>query len=542
MIFYNVIFEKTRIYFFRLIEIIKEWPFISSILAGLIAKPAFTSREVSICLILSFEIFLIVLQSLFEKKKYLKSFFVGYVFGFFLYCGILYWETYLHDLQMPWLSFFKYVFYFVGVFYVAFFYAFATFFSIRLARNKISLIVYFSIFVTLGEMLNSYFFEGYPFTIIGYGTVSIPFFSQIATIFGSYGVTFFFIFILGLLNLPKYWKIGLVLYLLIFIHGFYLVCIKKDYLEHHNTFEVSVVEPNFNYKQRKKKRHYFNCDTIAKLADVNRYSSDTQKRLIVAPENVIWCKEKLIDYFVKTIAVNKNTYACTGFMEWLQNEKKDWKLYNSMHIYNNEGESIADVQKSHLLMFSEKFPNWLFKLKWIPITKFRKFLSDIENSNMREGNGLNTVKISGIDQFAANICYDIICPGMSMKDPLLSTWILNIINLHCYCSEKISDLAHQQNVNCRFRAIEFGKPILVCANYGYSCVIDCNGNIIKKLNPDQIGAIHQKFPLKYHVTTFCFYGQKLILFLLLFLFLLVFLIGLSKNKNIYNFLKNKLKF
>ena len=204
MIFYNVIFEKTIIYFFRLIEVIKEWPFISSILAGLIAKPAFTSQETSICLILSFEIFLIVLQSLFEKKKYLKSFFVGYVFGFFLYCGILYWETYLHDLQMPWLSFFKYVFYFVGVFYVAFFYAFVTFFSIRLARNKMSLIVYFSIFVTLGEMLNSYFFEGYPFTIIGYGTVSIPFFSQIATIFGSYGVTFFFIFILGLLNLQKY--------------------------------------------------------------------------------------------------------------------------------------------------------------------------------------------------------------------------------------------------------------------------------------------------------------------------------------------------
>ena len=74
MIFYNVIFEKTRIYFFRLIEIIREWPFISSILAGLIAKPAFTSREVSICLILSFEISLL---DMFLDFFFIVGFYIG---------------------------------------------------------------------------------------------------------------------------------------------------------------------------------------------------------------------------------------------------------------------------------------------------------------------------------------------------------------------------------------------------------------------------------------------------------------------------------
>jgi apolipoprotein N-acyltransferase len=132
------------------------------------------------------------------------------------------------------------------------------------------------------------------------------------------------------------------------------------------------------------------------------------------------------------------------------------------------------------------------------------------------GDDDNTIKLSGIDQFDMNICYDIVLPGKSMSDPLGSTWIVNVINLHNYCSSGISDIAHQQNVMCRFRAMEFGKPIAVCANFGYSCFIDCNGQIIKILTPNKKGTLSLHFPLKYRITTFCKYKNAL-LYIIIFI-------------------------
>ena len=525
--------------FHKICAFIKSCPVLFSFLAGGIAKSAFSSGEHVIALVISVELFYFILSNLYSTRSYCRALVAGYAYGLSLYGGILYWETYLHDYSIGEFSqaLLTILFYLASIAYVAFFFSIATYLSIRLAFNKLSLLVLWSIFITLAEILQNHLCSGYPFTIIAYGTSGIPYFPNIATVFGSYGVTFLFLFIIALLNVKRTFIVGLVTFGAVIAHGFYTVQYKDDYIKQENTFLVTVVQPNLDDDDR---GHRDNCNYIAELADVNK--SFTGKRLIITPETIILCNRNQIRDFQQAMLKNNDTYAMTGFIEKVKHSNSQdvyganntVTRYNAVHVYTpkepldmsddiNSFKDVAFYRKKHLIPFGEFFPSWfLFIAQFLPDFLTEDFIDESNENGLKSGTDRNTIKLSGIDPFDMNICYDIVPPGESMDDPLLSSWMVNVINLHNYCSTGISDIAHQQNVICRFRAIEFGKPIAVCANFGHSCFIDCNGGIIKKLSPDKKGAIHQKFPLKYRLTTFCKYKNFTLYFVFVLLFIMLF--------------------
>ena len=524
---------------------IKNHPVICSFFPGLLAKSAFTAGQHTIMLVLSVEIFYFILNHLYTTKSYGRSLLVGYMYGLGLYAGILYWETYLHDYSIGDLSqmALSLSFYLVSILYVAVFYSFATYLSVKLAFNKFSLLSFWAIFITLAEILQGFICPGYPFTIIAYGTIGIPYFSNIAAVFGSYGVTFLFLFILALVNVKKTFHWGVVTFFIIITYGVYNVSNKKNLLQQENNFGVIITQPNFDYKTREWGDYRQNCDDIAAMAkDVHCFS---EKILLLTPETIIANKPGEIKYFQQTLLGNNDIYAMTGFLEKYKKKREpmlkdlyyssnDTSTYNVVHVYRRNQlpednfsqtdktekikfESVACYKKKYLIPFGEFLPNWFLLLSnFFPDRLTENLFETFHFGGLDGGDDDNTIKLSGIDQFDMNICYDIVLPGKSMSDPLGSTWIVNVINLHNYCSSGISDIAHQQNVMCRFRAMEFGKPIAVCANFGYSCFIDCNGQIIKILTPNKKGTLSLHFPLKYRITTFCKYKNAL-LYIIIFI-------------------------
>ena len=525
---------------------IKNHPVICSFFAGLLAKSAFAAGEHTIMLVLSVEIFYFILNHLYTTKSYGRSLLVGYMYGLGLYAGILYWETYLQDYSIGDLSqiALSLSFYLAGILYVAVFFSFATYLSVKFAFNKFSLLSFWAIFITLAEILQGYICPGYPFTIIAYGTIGIPYFSNIAAVVGSYGVTFLFLFILALANVKKTFHWGVVIFFIIITYGAYTVNSKKNLLQQKNDFDVIIIQPNFDYKTRNCGDYRQNCDGIAAMAKNATCSSG--KILLLTPETIILDRPGEIKYFQQALLKNNDIYAMTGFVESCRKTRKaklqdlyysldNSSSYNVIHVYRRNPliendleqsgkgggdsfESVASYRKKFLIPFGEFLPNWfLFISNFLPDFLIEDLFQTFYYHGLESGDNDNTIKLSGIDQFDMNICYDIVLPGKSMSDPLGSTWIVNVINLHNYCSSTISDVAHQQNVICRFRAMEFGKPVAVCANFGYSCFIDCNGRIINSFTPGSQGAISQHFPLTYKITPFCRYKNALLYFIVFIL-------------------------
>ena len=90
-------------------------------------------------------------------------------------------------------------------------------------------------------------------------------------------------------------------------------------------------------------------------------------------------------------------------------------------------------------------------------------------------------------------------------------------------SIKVTYLATLGQQFGKFRAIEYGRPVVMCINFGYSSVIDCNGKVLKDIYPLDQGVIDYEMPLKYDISMFSYWGYYFLKLLVLLAFLFVFL-------------------
>ena len=106
--------------------------------------------------------------------------------------------------------------------------------------------------------------------------------------------------------------------------------------------------------------------------------------------------------------------------------------------------------------------------------------------NFSKGNTTKTFNLKGVPQFDINICYEIVMPWCIMDSPKTSKWILTISNDAWFGD---TDGPYQHMKAACFRAIEKNKPVIRCSNNGISCIINSNGQILKKLDTNVVGTI-----------------------------------------------------
>ena len=153
----------------------------------------------------------------------------------------------------------------------------------------------------------------------------------------------------------------------------------------------------------------------------------------------------------------------------------DERRYNSAALFNTKGQITDRYFKMHTVPFGEFFPlGDLFPIiyQFAPIP-----------GALTRGTEPKSFAVQGLE-VAPNICFESIVPHVIRrqvaelreegKDPDV---LVNITNDGWFWGSSLLDLHLTSNV---FRAIECRKPMLVCANTGFSAHIDGNGQIVQQ--------------------------------------------------------------
>jgi len=150
-------------------------------------------------------------------------------------------------------------------------------------------------------------------------------------------------------------------------------------------------------------------------------------------------------------------------------------VFNSAILLDNKGQPLGRYDKSHRVMFGEYVPVLEYfpsMMKHLPI-----------NTNLTPGTETRLFE-SGHLKIAPNICFESTVPHLIRRqlnsisdDQSEPDVLLNITNDGWFYGTSCLDLHYACNV---FRAVEMRKPMLVCANTGFSGHIDPWGIAIKK--------------------------------------------------------------
>lgn len=434
-----------------------------------------------------------------RNQNYKKgSFCLGYCFGVGYFGSTLYWVA--ESFKCVGLGNYGYIAVIFLVAYLSVYTGLVTMLTKIFAKTKVDFLWIFSILWFFMEYLRGIMFTGFPWNLAGYTTYNIPYFSQIADIFGIYGVSFLFILIISLFTYKKTIKSGVSILAVTLLYGYYKVEIYDGYINPSNRNLVTIIQPSI--PQEEKMNMHFLKDNINKYIDISNAEDIYKgKKLIVWPEAAINIPinnhRKIVEYIGAGIN-HSDTFIVTG----ADRRGEEREIYNSLCVIDKHSEIIQFYDKRHLLPFGEFIPEFLLDIG------LRKVTPGILNFSI--GQKKRTIKIDGFEQFDAVICYEIAFPG-EIVDDKESKWILNITNDSWF---KDSDGPTQHLITACFRAIEEGKTIARCANNGISCIINCNGQITKQLKTDEVGKINSIMPQKYCDTFFSKYHNKTILILL----------------------------
>lgn len=557
--YFDIILDKLSVFDKKVDIIFKKCPLLCAFFAGLLSSFSFKEVQLSIFLMFSFYIFFKILYNFFVEKRFKKGLLLGYIYGFGMFSNLFSWMLSIHEFGIGDRSFeifLSILGFTLTSSFLSLLMSLTSYLSLKLAYNKISLYLFFSLFYTFFELTESYFVDLVPFLILSYGTAGFKYFIQFGSIVGSSGLTFLFLIIMSLLMFRKYYKYGIFIFLFCSFYGIYKIHLKRNYKIPKEKFDITVVQTNFSENGRHSYYEYC-CDDFAEMAKSKDIVNPTRKKLLIGPETLIGFRNSHINYLVEkslnidgikdlikkkneTSDLNKkkkyeemiknrsnNVVVCTGYYE-----RNPDKMYNSYHFFNYDYEKddfrrLSKYYKRYLIPLSERCPYLILKFFEFLARHFKFFKNiyeDYKHWELSAGDGKNTIDIEGISPFAMELCSDIIPSGVTLYDSYKPTWILSTMNFHVFHNSKKNTFLSRLCYLCgKFRAIEFNRPNVMCINFGYSCILDCNGEPLRILDPKTAGIIEFEMPLKYDVSLFSIWRYKLIYLLLIILFAFLFI-------------------
>ena len=390
-------------------------------------------------------------------------------------------------------------------------------------RLNFSSLIVFSATLAFSDYLRAKLFTGFPWNLWAYSTSWIIEIIQVLNHIGLYAynlivVTIFTLPIIIFFKISNVKKILLILLSILFIlslylYGNYTLNKNKKYLESVENKEfVKVISPNFNLK------YGLNEDEIEeRLKKIIRYSEPNKekKTLFVWPEGVFsgYSYNEILNYkelFKKSFS--KNHFIILGSNKL---DLTSGQYFNSMLVLDNNLEIIDNYNKIKLVPFGEFLP-------------FENFLNNFGLKKITEGHGSflkgKTYKNVIVNNFniLPLICYEIIFTDLVQKSKAETNIIINISE-DGWFGDTIGP--NQHFAKSIFRAIENNTFLVRSANKGISAIIDNKGNIVKKLNRNEVGNIESEIPLIKSNKN----KNDLIFFSLLITYLFIYLINKKKK-------------
>jgi len=477
--------------------------------------------------IINFITFSLFFIFIYNKKKGTpsnKSFFkYGWCFGFGYFLFSLYWIS----ISLTFDQSFKFLIpvaiillpAFLAIFYGLMTYLFSIFFS----KSAISSFFIFSTLFGTIEFVRSSILTGFPWNLISFSFSNSIYFIQILSIIGTYS---FNLICISLFTAPALFILRrsktetIVCFFFIFLSTAFLMFGKiKDNnfnsLESiKNSYIIKAISPNISLD-----RFYSEQDELKIINELIELSAPTKKE----PTIFLWPEGIVPDSYLRNMSVYKNLFLKSFgdddliIMGINSIEKKNDKnlFFNSMVIFNNKLDIIANYNKVNLVPFGE----------FVPFESILSLigLKTVTNSHQSYSSGKNriplNVKNSKINlNLLPLICYEIIYSGKLSRDNNFD-YIINISE-DGWFGNSIGPKQHfSHNI---FRSIESGKYIIRSANNGISAIINPMGVVEQEVEFGSTGYVEMSESKLAKSTLFMIYGNKIFLILILIYIFLIF--------------------
>ncbi len=436
-----------------------------------------------------------------------SAFAIGWWFGLGYFVAGLYWIGYAF-LTFPdrygWMAPFAVLGLSAGL---AFFIAFVTAILRLVPLSGAGRILLFSGLWTFFEWLRSWMFTGFPWNLVGSAWVVSDAMIQTAAIAGVYGLSLLSIAVAAmpavLANRDKDGEAGrafaavviaAVTLGLVWAAGALRLAGASDRTQ--PGVMLRLVQPNIDQKLK------WRADLRAKhVKDQIRMSL---KNSAVAPTHVIWA-ETAVPYYLANEAKLRSSVAkavppggllITGAPRTQTPSGEPFRVYNSLHAIDRQGDVVATYDKFHLVPFGE----------YVPFRNILKFSKITEGSTgFTPGPGPRTIRLPGLPPVGPLICYEVIFPGQVTNANDRPQWLLNITNDGWYGN---SSGPYQHFATARLRAVEEGLPLVRVANTGISGVIDAYGRTLARLELGNAGVLDSPLPVPLEgMTPYAMFGD-----------------------------------
>jgi len=468
-----------------------------------------------------------------KKKAYNNKYFFeyGWCFGFGYFLFSLYWVV----ISLTFDQSFKFLIPVAIILlpaFLAIFYGLMTYlFSIFYSKNVVGSFFIFSILFGTIEFIRGSILTGFPWNLISFSFSNNIYFVQILSIIGTYSFNLICIslFIVPALFILRNSRIEIIicfLFILISISFLIFGYTKKNNFNSlesvKNPYIIKAISPNISLD-----RFYSNQEELKIINELIELS-DSKK---IKPTIFLWPEGIIPDSYLRDMSIYKNLFL-NNFgdhdliimgLNSIQTKNDKNLFFNSMAIFNNKLDLVANYNKVNLVPFGE----------FTPFEKILKLigLKTITNNYQSFSRGKTRVplniKNSRIDlNLLPLICYEIIYSGKLSKDNNFD-YIINISE-DGWFGNSIGPKQHFSH--SIFRSIESGKYIIRSTNNGISAIINPLGIVEQKVEFGSTGYVELTESKLVKSTLFMQYGNKIFLILILIYIFLFFSFNRLKHE------------
>lgn len=458
-------------------------PFWLSWVLGGLAALSMPPFQCWVFLPIAFSGFLIVLEN---TKVAKTAFWLGWIFGFGYFLGSLYWIGNAPRTLGIW---FAVPIAAIGIpLGLAFFPAAASYLTFRFAQTPLARVFAFTAFWSIFEWLRGHVLTGLPLSLLGY-TWDISLL-QVTSVIGIYGLTTLTTLAACIFaSRRKGWIVGVLLGMgALWVWGDYRVTQAQGLAQslvqgHSSEINLRIVHASIPQDTKWLAEHF--QENLEKYIALSHLAAEKPLAAIIWPESSVTTFVENSPVLLKVLA---QAAPEGGTLLFGAPREVDGKLRASLMALDSHEKIVGIYDKSHLVPFGEYIP----LRSMIPIKKLTDLLSVIAgHRDYVPGPGIRTLFLPGLPSVSPLICYEAIFPHavVDEKDP--PQWMLNITN-DAWFGHSSGPYQHLQSV--RVRAIEEGMPLVRSANNGISAVINSFGQILYRLELDEVGFIDFTLP------------------------------------------------
>jgi apolipoprotein N-acyltransferase len=484
------------------------YPVITSLLSGVISAFALPFWSVIPLFFIGFSLFIYIAT---QRYSLVKSFFIGWGYGFGYFTVSLYWigNAILVEAEDFWWA---YPFALFGLpLYLSIYYGLATLISQKLtpANNRARL---FALLFTMAIMdfARGLIFTGFPWNSPGLIWIESIEIAQVTSIGGLVflsAITYFWAAIFYVVFATPYKKFRIIYsYLVIgtiaasYLFGHWTISQSKDtenlaQNDLKGSHEFIIIQPNIPQSEK--------WDPKFVMRNLKLYFDMSREAILDTPAEVnsitvIWPETALSFNTYYHEEINPQLHSLTflkgeevsiilltGLLDHYVENKEDLFTNSVIGLHGNE--EFLHYNKHHLVPFGEYMPYQDY-LGWMPLTQIGGFQAGTQPKNMQLPNGINILPL---------ICYEIIFPRHSFAANT-TDFIVNLTNDGWYGD---SAGPAQHLAITRFRAIEQNRIILRAANTGISAMITAHGHILTSLSYNEKGVARHNFKFSSSKTT-----------------------------------------